>query len=193
MKFVRKVIGLVSAGMVALSGSSASRSIGENDRPKVGSGIYDVQLKTLNMKDNIDLNAFKGKYMLFVNVASKCGYTPQYEGLQSLYEAKKDKLMIIGLPCNQFGLQEPGDSTEIATFCQVNYGVTFPISEKLDVKGSNQHPIYQWLTQKKFNGKDDYTVNWNFNKFLVSPEGELIAYFGSKVKPMSTELTSLIK
>ncbi len=140
-----------------------------------------------------DLSAFKGRYILFVNVASKCGYTSQYDGLQALYESNTDNLMIIGLPCNQFGFQEPGDSTEIASFCSKNYGVTFPISEKLDVKGDNQHPIYEWLTQKKYNGVGDYNVSWNFNKFLVSPKGELVAYFGSKVKPQSEEITSLLK
>jgi glutathione peroxidase len=101
--------------------------------------------------------------------------------------------MVIGLPCNQFGFQEPGDSSQIATFCSSNYGVTFPISEKLDVKGDNQHPVYEWLTQKKYNGVGDYNVSWNFNKFLVSPNGELVAYFGSKVKPQSEEITSLLK
>lgn len=172
---------------------SQGRKIAQEEKLTMGSSIYDVSLKSLNEAETIDLSALKGKYILFVNVASKCGYTPQYEGLQALYEQYSDKLEIIGTPCNQFGFQEPGDSSEIATFCSVNYGVSFPISEKLDVKGDNQHPLYTWLTSKDYNEKDNYSVSWNFNKFLVSPEGKLLAYFPSKTKPQSEEITSLIQ
>jgi glutathione peroxidase len=159
----------------------------------VTKNIYDVKLLTLNGKEEIDLSASKGKYILFVNVASKCGYTYQYEGLQALYEANMDKLVVIGLPCNQFGFQEPGDSNAIATFCSANYGVSFPISEKLSVKGDNQHPLYSWLTKIEYNGVKNYTVNWNFNKFLVSPTGDLVNYFGSKIDPQSDDIVSLLK
>lgn len=193
MKLIKKGISLVTAGLLAIGCGSSSRTLDPNETVMQGSSIYDISLNALNGADKIDLSAFKGKYILFVNVASKCGYTPQYDGLQRLYEANMDKLVIIGLPCNQFGFQEPGDSTEIASFCKVNYGVTFPISEKLDVKGSNQHPVYKWLTQKEFNNVEDNTVDWNFNKFLISPEGKWLAYFGSKTKPESEELVSLIK
>ncbi|MCB9262115.1 MAG: glutathione peroxidase [Flavobacteriales bacterium] len=155
--------------------------------------IYDFKLLALNGKDTINLGDFKGKYMLFVNVASKCGYTPQYEGLQALYEARKDSLIIVGLPCNQFGLQEPGNSAEIDSFCRLNYGVTFPLTEKVDVKGENQHPLYKWLTNKDFNGLDNFEVDWNFNKFLVAPDGRLLARFSSKVQPESEEIANYLK
>lgn len=192
-RILRRILGLLTTAMLAIGCGSSGRTITEADKPKAGASIYDIELKTLNLQENIDLSQFKGRYVLFVNVASKCGYTPQYDGLQALYEANSDKLMIVGLPCNQFGLQEPGDSAEIANFCRANYGVSFPISEKLDVKGKNQHPVYQWLTSKELNNKDDYSVSWNFNKFLVSPDGELLAYFGSKVEPMGEEIRSLLK
>lgn len=193
MKIVRRVLGYLTAGLLAIGCGSASRQISSGEKSHVGVSLYEIQLLTLNGTSKIDLSTFKGKYVLFVNVASKCGFTPQYEGLQALYSTYPDKLMIIGLPCNQFGFQEPGDSTAIATFCSANYGVTFPISEKLDVKGDNQHPLYTWLTKKDYNGVGDYQVTWNFNKFLVSPSGELLGYFGSKTKPESVEITSLIQ
>ena len=154
--------------------------------------IYDIELKTLQNK-NLDLSKFKGKHILFVNVASKCGFTPQYKELQELYDTNKDTLEIIGLPCNQFGKQEPGDKDAISEFCEVNYGVTFTISEKVDVKGSNQHALYQWLTQARKNGFKDSSVKWNFQKYLVNPEGELVDYFFSMTSPKSSKITKYLK
>jgi len=193
MRLVKRIMGLATAGFIALGCGSSAQTVLDSDRPKKGGSVYDIGLLSLNRQDNIDLSQFKGRYILFVNVASKCGYTYQYGGLQALYEAHSDSLVVIGVPCNQFGFQEPGDSSDIATFCESNYAVTFPLSEKLDVKGKNQHPLYEWLTQEKFNGLADFDVNWNFNKFLVSPEGALLARFGSKVKPMSQDIRDLIK
>lgn len=193
MKALRNILGVATASLVALGCGSSGRKLSSKEKKVTGESIYEINLLTLNEQNKIDLNAFKGKYMLFVNVASKCGYTPQYNGLQALYEPYSDKLVVIGLPCNQFGFQEPGDSTEIATFCSMDYGVTFPISEKLSVKGDNQHPLYTWLTSKEFNQVGDFSVSWNFNKFLVSPEGVLLKHFDSKVKPQSEEITSLLK
>ena len=120
----------------------------------------------------------------------KCGFTPQYEGLQQLQERYKDKLIIVGFPCNQFLGQESGSATEIAEFCSKNYGVTFQMTEKIHVKGKEQHPVYQWLCQKVNNGKEDVTVGWNFGKFLIDENGNYVAYFPSKVTPLSTEITS---
>lgn len=151
--------------------------------------IYHLSLNSLDGKSKINLSDFKGKKILIVNTASECGFTPQYEGLQKLYEQYGSKLAIVGTPCNQFGNQEPGDSGAIRGFCQKNYGVTFPISQKLDVRGSNQHPLYAWLTQKKQNGVLEAEVRWNFNKFLISESGKLLAYFPSNVTPDSPELT----
>ena len=110
--------------------------------------LYDIQINSLQGKP-INFGDFKGKHILFVNVASKCGFTPQYKDLEKLYQEYQDDLMVIGVPCNQFGNQEPGSSDEIQEFCQVNYGVSFLITEKVDVKGSNQHPLYAWLTKKE--------------------------------------------
>ncbi|MEK0423452.1 MAG: hypothetical protein RLZ95_1362 [Bacteroidota bacterium] len=141
----------------------------------------------------IDFASFKGKKILVVNTASKCGYTPQYEGLEKVYEQYKDKLVIIGFPCNQFGGQEPGSNEEIASFCKKNYGVNFPLADKIDVKGASIAPIYQWLTQKSKNGVLDANISWNFNKFLLDENGKMIAYFPSNVKPDSEEILSRVK
>lgn len=140
------------------------------------------------MGDTISINDFKGKKVLIVNVASKCGLTPQYEELQKLYETHKDSLVIIGFPCNQFMGQEPGTAEEIHSFCEKNYGVTFLMAEKIDVKGDSQHLIYQWLTQKSQNGLEDSKVKWNFQKYLLDENGYLIAVFAPSIKPLSSEL-----
>ena len=153
--------------------------------------IYDIEINALD-GSKIDLNQFKDKYILFVNVASQCGFTNQYEDLQNLYNKYQEKLMVIGVPCNQFGAQEPGSSSEIQTFCQRNYGVTFMMTEKIDVKGKNQHPLYQWLTNKEFNGVKNTSVKWNFQKYIIGPNGKYIDYFYSMTKPLSSKITRLI-
>lgn len=154
--------------------------------------LYDIGINSLN-GNPFELSQFKGKYILFVNVASKCGFTPQYKGLQELYNIYKDKLVVIGVPCNQFGKQEPGDSKTIQSFCEVNYGVTFPITEKIQVKGSQQHPLYQWLTNKQYNGTKNSKVKWNFQKYLINPEGKLIDYYFSLTSPTSAKITNHLK
>ena len=159
---------------------------------KASESIYDIKVHGLQGKP-IDLSAFKGKKILFVNVASKCGFTPQYRELQELHEKYNDKLVVIGLPCNQFGKQEPGKSNEIQEFCEVNYGVTFLITEKIEVKGTNQHPLYGWLTKKAINGKQNSVVKWNFQKYLVDENGEFLDYFYSITKPMNPRITSYLK
>lgn len=154
--------------------------------------IYSIEINSLQ-NTPIQLSDFKGKYILFTNVASKCGFTPQYKELEELQKKYKDTLVVIGVPCNQFGNQEPGSSTEIEEFCQVNYGVSFLITEKVDVKGINQHPLYSWLTKKDFNGTKSSSVKWNFQKYLVSPEGKLIDYYFSITKPLSSKITKHLK
>ena len=140
----------------------------------------------------IPAEQFKDKAVLFVNVASQCGYTRQYEGLQALYEQHKDEgLVIVGVPCNQFGGQEPGTATEIKTFCKLNYGVTFPLLEKQDVNGKNRSALYTSLIDSEKGG--GRRVMWNFEKFLVNKQGEVVGRFGSNVKPDSTKLSTAIE
>jgi len=141
----------------------------------------------------IDLKSHEGKYLLFVNVASECGFTSQYEDLEKLYEKFQDQLVVIGLPCNQFGGQEPGNENDIQNFCQINYGVSFPLSEKIDVKGQDQHPIYKWLTDKAENGMSSSSVKWNFQKYLIDPEGKFVNYYYSFTKPLSEKITKHFK
>ena len=159
---------------------------------QISSTVYDFSLTSVDGEE-INLEEYKGKKILLVNVASKCGYTSQYEGLQKLYEQNIENLVIIGLPCNQFMHQEPGTNEEIKLFCTKNYGVTFPITEKVNVKGGEIHPLYNWLTRKELNGLDDSKVKWNFQKYLIDEEGNLIQVFGSKVKPLSPEIIDAIK
>jgi glutathione peroxidase len=130
-----------------------------------------------------DLSQFKGKAVLVVNTASKCGFTPQYEGLEKLYEEYEDQgLVILGFPCDQFGHQEPGTEDEIEEFCQVNYGVKFPMFAKIDVNGSDAHPLYQWLRSQKGGVLGD-KIKWNFTKFLVDPDGNVVDRYASITKP----------
>ena len=151
--------------------------------------IYDFKVESLN-GGTIDFADFKGKKILIVNTASKCGFTPQYEGLEKLYENYKDRLVIVGFPANNFFSQEPGSNETIEAFCKKNYGVTFPMAAKISVKGNDIAPIYQWLCNKSQNGIMNARISWNFNKFLLDEKGNLIAHFKSKVKPMSNEIVS---
>ena len=149
--------------------------------------LHEFKAKTLEGKD-FNFADLKGKKVLIVNTASECGYTPQYKDLESLYKKYSSKnFVIIGFPCNDFGGQEPGSSSEIKTFCAKNYGVTFQMMEKVSIATS---PIYKWLTSKAENGVLDTTVKWNFNKFLIDENGIMIDHFPSKVKPMSEEILS---
>jgi len=154
--------------------------------------IHSFTVKSIDGKD-IKMSSFKGKKILIVNTASKCGYTPQYESLEKVYEQYKDKLVIIGFPCNQFGGQEPGSNEEIVEFCKKNYGVTFPLADKVDVKGTNTAAIYQWLTQKSKNGVLDASISWNFNKFLLDENGKMIAYYPSNITPDNQAILSHLK
>ena len=154
--------------------------------------IYDIIINDIEGKE-INLNDFKGKYVLFVNVASNCGFTRQYKDLQTLYDKYKDKLVVVGVPCNQFGGQEPGDEEQISIFCSEKYNVTFPMTEKIAVRGSNQHPLYKWLTSKDLNGRKNSSVKWNFQKYLVDKDGNLIDYWYSLTNPTSSKITNYIR
>ncbi len=152
--------------------------------------IYDLSFADIN-GDEVSLKKFEGKKILFVNVASKCGFTPQYAELQEVHEQYGDRVVIIGFPCDQFGGQEPGSEEEIQSFCQKNYGVEFLMASKIDVKGNNQHPIYAWLTSKTANGVEDSKVMWNFQKYLIDENGKYIEHFKSGVKPTDEKITKL--
>ena len=153
--------------------------------------IYDLSFDDIS-GNKVNLSDFKGKKIMFVNTASECGFTGQYAELQELHEKYGDKLVLIGFPCDQFGGQEPGSESEIQSFCKKNYGVTFLMASKIDVKGENQHPVYQWLTSKDQNGVDNSTVMWNFEKFIVDENGNLVDHFKSPVTPMSDKIISII-
>ncbi len=149
----------------------------------VGSGLYDFKMNSLDGTP-IDFSKYKGKTLLIVNTASKCGYTPQYTDLQKLHEQYGSKITILGFPANNFGGQEPGSNAEIGEFCKKNYGVSFQMFEKISVKGDDQHALYKWLKEKT--GQEP---TWNFCKYLVKPDGT-VKFFSSKVKPLDNEIVS---
>ena len=154
--------------------------------------FYDFTVKTIDGKD-LPLSSFKGKKVLVVNVASKCGFTPQYAKLEELYtKYGNDNFVIIGFPANNFLHQEPGSNEEIKEFCTLNYGVTFPMMAKISVKGKDIAPLYKWLTEKSENGVEDAKVSWNFQKFLIDENGNWVASFSPNTDPLSEKITNLI-
>jgi len=155
------------------------------------SGFYDFKVKTLEGKE-FDFASLKGKKVMIVNTASKCGNTPQYKDLEEVYEKYQPNLVIIGFPANNFGSQEPGTATEIRNFCTENYHVTFPMMEKISVKGKDMAPLYKWLTSKSKNGILDSEVKWNFQKYLIDETGKLVAVIDPKEKPTSDKVLSWI-
>jgi len=155
--------------------------------------FYDFKVKTLS-GDDFDFASLKGKKVMVVNTASKCGLTGQYEQLQDLYEEFGDEnFVIVGFPANNFMNQEPGSADEIQEFCKLNYGVTFPMMEKISVKGDNQHALYKWLTQEKLNGIMDSKVKWNFQKYLINEEGRLSKVISPRTLPNDDEILEWIK
>ncbi|MFV8369433.1 glutathione peroxidase [Flavobacterium sp. LB2R40] len=155
--------------------------------------IYQFKVEDLS-GNTFDFSTLKGKKIIIVNTASKCGYTPQYEQLEALYKEYKDKgLVVIGFPANNFASQEPGTNEDIATFCKLNYGVTFPMMDKVSVKGADMAAIYQFLTQKAKNGLQDSDVKWNFQKYLINEKGELEKVYLSAVEPTDEKIVSWVK
>ncbi len=145
--------------------------------------VHDFSARRLDGGEE-NLSAYKGKALLIVNVASKCGFTPQYQGLQKLYEENNAKgLEVLGFPCNQFGAQEPGDEKEIQSFCSLNYGVTFPLFAKIDVNGEGAHPLYKFLKKEKKGLAGSEAIKWNFTKFLIDRDGDVVARFGPQDTP----------
>lgn len=154
--------------------------------------LHDFTVTALDGEE-FDLAQLKGKKVLIVNTASKCGFTPQYEGLQELYEKYGgEDFVIIGFPANNFLKQEPGTNEEIREFCSINYGVSFPMMAKISVKGKDIHPVYQWLTRKELNGFKDSKVSWNFQKYMVDENGKLVGMLSPKTKPLSEEITAWV-
>jgi glutathione peroxidase len=175
---------VITVGIIATLSEKFSSDKGKKP---VSETIYDFKVKSLTGKE-IDFSQYKGKYIMIVNTASKCGYTPQYSDLQKLHEQYGQKVAVLGFPANNFLWQEPGSNQEIEEFCQVNYGVGFQMFEKISVKGDDKHPLYAWLEAKT--GK---SPSWNFCKYLVNPEGEVLAYYPSKTNPLDKEILDQIK
>jgi glutathione peroxidase len=179
--------------------TSVTRFFGVNSKvvlPKTVSdpvtSVYTIPFKLIN-GDTADLSAYRGKKIVVVNTASDCGYTGQYEELQKLYEQRKDELVIIGFPANDFKQQEKGSNEEIASFCKKNYGVDFPLAMKTTViKSADQHPIFQWLSDQKQNGWNEQAPSWNFSKYVIDEQGKLIGYFDPGVSPLGHDFTKVL-
>ena len=153
--------------------------------------LYDFTVKSIDGKP-LSLSGFKGKKVVILNTASKCGYTPQYADWEKFYKVHGDKIVVLGFPANNFMGQEPGSNEEVADFCQKNYGVTFPMFEKVDVVGNEQAPLYQWLTTKSLNGWNDKAPTWNFCKYVIDEQGKLTNFFASGVKPNDAEFKKAV-
>jgi len=185
--------------VLSLFGCKQVRSKPENINMSDKSTLYQFLEANPNAKvksidgTEYDYSQLKGKKVLIVNTASECGYTPQYDDLEKLYQTYKDKLIILGFPANNFGGQEPGTNEEIKEFCKTKFSVSFPMFEKISVLGDDMAPIYKWLTSKDLNGWNDQQPKWNFNKYLLDEEGNLVKYYSSAVKPMSDEIVSMLK
>ena len=165
----------------------------KSETPMSAETIYQFKVEDLD-GNAFDFSTLKGKKILVVNTASECGLTPQYEQLQAIYEKYKDKnFVIVGFPANNFGAQEPGSNSEIATFCQQNYGVSFPMMAKISVKGGDMHSVYQFLTQKAKNGVEDSEVQWNFQKYLINENGELAKVVSPRTLPTDAEIVNWIE
>ena len=182
---------IIVAVLVCAIMFSNGNSISDRDLSSYSKSIYDYSANSIDGEE-INFNYYKGKKIMIVNVASKCGYTYQYSELQELHSKYGDKLAILGFPSNDFLWQEPGTNDEIKTFCKSTYGVTFQMFEKISVKGRGRHPIYSWLSNKNLNGYKNCIPSWNFNKYIIDEDGKLIANFGSKTSPLSKEIIDII-
>lgn len=180
-----RILSLITAAVLLISCQAQNK--------KDMKTIYDYTVEDIN-GDEFSFADLKGKKILIVNTASKCGFTPQFDGLEKLYQKyKDDNFVIVGFPSNDFGEQDPGSNEEIAEFCRLNYGVTFPMMSKISVKGDSIAPIYKFLTQKELNGKKNSSVKWNFQKYLINEDGTLHDYFYSLTEPESKKITKWIE
>ena len=189
-RFLAIAVILIGAGAVLLAcfnpGKVATRPAATSANKPSPTSFFQFTVNSLDGKP-VSLEKYKGKKIIVLNVASKCGYTPQYADWEKYYEANKDKVVVLGFPCNDFLAQEPGTATEISEFCQKNYGVSFPMFEKVHVKGDEKAAVYRWLTDPAQNGWNSQEPTWNFCKYIINEKGELTHFFASKVKPDSPE------
>jgi len=186
------IVAAIGAFFISVYAFNGNESSASNVEPKENS-IYEFTVTNI-VGEEVNLDKYKDKVLMFVNTASECGYTPQYKGLQAIYDKYKDQgFVVLGFPANNFGGQEPGTEKEIKEFCTLKYKVTFPMFAKISVKGDDQHPLYNFLTNEKTNPKFSGDVTWNFNKFLTNQKGEIIARFSSKEVPESKEVTGAIE
>lgn len=191
MKRFLQLIALPYTALIASCSRPAERPASASPREDAIS-FYSFKMKDLEGKE-VDFSQYKGKKLLLVNTASKCGYTPQYEDLEKLHKEYGAQITILGFPCNDFAGQEPGSAAEIKSFCTKNYGVTFTLFEKIHVKGKEKVPLYVWLTDKSQNGWNEQQPTWNFCKYIIDENGNLIAYYPSSVKPFDERILSKIK
>lgn len=185
---------LILTLMSILSGIFADKKeIKINDtHAKPTTSVYEYKMKALMGNEEIALSKYKGKKIVILNVASACGYTPQYADWQKFHEQYGNQVVVLGFPANNFGSQESGSNAEIATFCQKNYGVTFQMFSKIDVVGDNQHPLFKWLSDKSLNGWNEKAPTWNFCKYVVDENGKLTHFFASKIKPTDEEFKKAV-
>ncbi len=186
------IVGLMSFNIIKFLFSNKKMSLSKPAGIQAKGSFYDFKMKSLDGKTTIDFSQFKGKKIVVLNTASACGYTPQYADWQKFHQEFGDKIVVVGFPANNFGGQEPGSNSEIATFCQKNYGVTFQMFEKISVTGADQHPLYQWLSKKDLNGWNEKSPTWNFCKYVINEKGELTNFFASGVKPTSQEFKQAV-
>ncbi|MBC6698218.1 glutathione peroxidase [Hymenobacter puniceus] len=196
MKFVAFVL---LAGCLACSSpsapaisSSTSSTPDTMSAPATSGSVYDFTLQSIDGQP-VELRRYQGKKLLIVNTASECGYTPQYQELEQLHQQHADKVIVLGFPANNFGGQEPGSNDQIAAFCEKNFGVTFPLFSKISVAGADAAPLFRYLGSKAQNGRTDEKPNWNFCKYLIDEQGHVLAFYPSKVSPMSPELLAAIQ
>ena len=187
------VCGVVVLGNLIPRGSARAGATTNGPTTQPDGGALGFVVKDIDGRD-VDLRDYRGKVVLIVNVASRCGYTKQYAGLEALYEKYKDRgLVVVGFPANNFGGQEPGSDAEIKTFCTDKFGVTFPMMSKISVKGDDKHPLYRYLTEPPTAGEFAGEIGWNFTKFLIGPDGRVVARFNSKVDPADPQLVSAVE
>jgi len=192
MSFIKTLFIMITSLITGLFADKSEIAVRPENAPVAKQTLYDFKVKSLVGGKTVDLSKYKGKKVVILNVASKCGYTKQYADWEKFYKDHGDKVVVLGFPANNFGGQEPGTSEEIATFCSATYGVTFPMFEKVSVLGDDQAPIYKWLSTKDLNGWNDKVPTWNFCKYVINEKGELTHFFASKVLPTDAEFTKAV-